>query len=101
MRPQSPASVTSSIIRSGPIQAGSRSAAPMGRPAVFLDRDGTLIEHVHYLDDPTRVRLLPGAGEALRRLEDSGFARVLVTNQSGVGRGLLTHDSVERIHDEL
>ena len=60
------------------------------RPAVFLDRDGTLIEHVHYLSDPAHVRLLPGAAEALQRLRRAGFARVLVTNQSAIGRGMLT-----------
>ena len=50
----------------------SRPMRPGGRPAVFLDRDGTLIEHVHYLSDPARVRLLPGAAEALRRLRARG-----------------------------
>jgi D,D-heptose 1,7-bisphosphate phosphatase len=71
------------------------------RPAVFLDRDGTLIEHVHYLSDPERVRLLPGAAEALRRIRRAGFARVLVTNQSAVGRGMLTLGRLEQIHAEL
>ena len=71
------------------------------RPAVFLDRDGTVIEHVHYLSDPARVRLLPGAAEALRRLRRAGFARVLVTNQSAIGRGMLTEDRLEEIHAEL
>ena len=67
-----------------------RGPGPDGRrPAVFLDRDGTLIEHVQYLSDPARVRLLPGAAEALVRLGRAGFARVLVTNQSAIGRGLL------------
>jgi D,D-heptose 1,7-bisphosphate phosphatase len=71
------------------------------RPAVFLDRDGTLIEHVHYLSDPARVRLLPGAAEALRRLRRAGFARVLVTNQSAIGRGMLTVGRLAEIHAEL
>jgi D,D-heptose 1,7-bisphosphate phosphatase len=71
------------------------------RPAVFLDRDGTVIEHVHYLSDPALVRLLPGAAEALRRLRRAGFARVLVTNQSAIGRGMLTLDRLEEIHAEL
>jgi len=71
------------------------------RPAVFLDRDGTLIEHVHYLSDPSRVRLLPGAAEALRRLRQAGFARVLVTNQSAIGRGMFTVERLEEIHAEL
>jgi D,D-heptose 1,7-bisphosphate phosphatase len=71
------------------------------RPAVFLDRDGTLIEHVHYLTDPALVRLLPGAAEALRRLGRAGFARVLVTNQSAIGRGMLTEDGLDQIHTEM
>ena len=71
------------------------------RRGVFLDRDGTLIEHVHYLDDPSRVRLAPGVGDALRRLRRAGFARVVVTNQSAVGRGRLTLDRLGEIHVEL
>jgi D-glycero-D-manno-heptose 1,7-bisphosphate phosphatase len=71
------------------------------RPAVFVDRDGTLIEHISYLSEPAKVRLLPGAGEALKRLRRAGFALVLVTNQSGIGRGLLTEERLEQIHAEL
>ena len=71
------------------------------RPAVFLDRDGTLIEHVHYLADPKDVRLLPGAAEALRHLAEAGFALVLVTNQSAIGRGLLTVKGLEAVQAEL
>jgi histidinol-phosphate phosphatase family protein len=59
------------------------------RPAVFLDRDGTLIADTGYIADPTVVRLLPGAGEAVARLNRSGLAVVVVTNQSGIARGLL------------
>ncbi len=59
----------------------------MGRPAVFLDRDGTIIEDLHYLRDPARVRLLPGAGQAVARLTAAGLPVVIVTNQSGIGRG--------------
>ncbi|MEV7391587.1 HAD family hydrolase [Streptomyces sp. NPDC091215] len=59
------------------------------RPAVFLDRDGTLIRDVPHLGDPRRVELLPGTGRALRRLTAAGFVTVLVTNQSAIGRGLI------------
>jgi D-glycero-D-manno-heptose 1,7-bisphosphate phosphatase len=71
------------------------------RPAVFFDRDGTMIEHVHYLSDPGLVRLLPGTAEALARLRESGFACVVVTNQSGIGRGMYTEADLGRVHDEL
>ncbi len=60
----------------------------MLRPAVFLDRDGTLIVERDYLSDPDGVELVPNAVEALRRLRQAGFAIVVVTNQSGIARGL-------------
>lgn len=58
--------------------------------AVFLDRDGTLIEDVAYLRDPAQVRLLPGAAAAVRRLNAAGILAIVATNQSGIARGLLT-----------
>ena len=61
--------------------------APRGGPALFIDRDGTLIEERHYLADPARVGLLPGAVTTLRRFHDAGHALVLITNQSGIGSG--------------
>ncbi|MGH7513087.1 MAG: D-glycero-alpha-D-manno-heptose-1,7-bisphosphate 7-phosphatase [Gemmatimonadales bacterium] len=63
-----------------------------GRPAVFLDRDGTLIEDRHYLRDSDQVALLPGAATAVRRLARAGLPVVVVSNQSGIARGLLTED---------
>jgi D-glycero-D-manno-heptose 1,7-bisphosphate phosphatase len=68
---------------------------------VFLDRDGTLIVQRHFLKDPDEVELLPGAGPALQRLCDAGFQLFLVTNQSGIGRGLFTLEDVERVHARL
>ncbi len=67
------------------------------RPAVFIDRDGTLIEDVGYPRDPDAVRLLQGAPEALRQLERLGFLLVLVSNQSGVGRGLVSPAEAEAV----
>jgi len=58
------------------------------RPAAFLDRDGTVIQEREYLSRPDQVVLLPGAVEALKLLREGGFALVLVTNQSGIARGL-------------
>lgn len=71
------------------------------RPAVFLDRDGTLIEEAHYLSDPEGVRLLPGAAAAIKRLHAAGFAAVVVTNQSAIARGMLTEARLAEIHAEL
>ncbi len=71
------------------------------RPAVFLDRDGTLIEQVHYLSDPEQVRVLPGIPEALRRLHEAGFACVVITNQSAVGRGMFPEERLHDIHLEM
>lgn len=58
------------------------------RPAVFLDRDGTLVVERHYLSDPADVELVPGAAAAIGALHDAGYAVVVVTNQSGIARGL-------------
>ena len=69
--------------------------------AVFLDRDGTLIEDRDYLHRPEEVVILPGAGKALKELQDAGFKLVLVTNQSGVGRGYFTIKDVEKVHQRL
>lgn len=63
--------------------------------AVFLDRDGTLIENRHYLGSPEGVTLLPGVGEALARARDAGAKLFLFTNQSGIGRGYFTLADVE------
>jgi D-glycero-D-manno-heptose 1,7-bisphosphate phosphatase len=59
-----------------------------GRPGLFLDRDGTLIEDPGYIADPDKVRPIPGVTAALGRFRAAGFALVIVTNQSGIGRGL-------------
>lgn len=64
------------------------------RPAVFLDRDGTLVIERGYLTDPADIELLPGAVAALRRLRDAGYLLVVVSNQSGVGRGFFSASTV-------
>lgn len=73
----------------------------MANQAVFLDRDHVLIEDPGYLSDPDAVKLLPGVELALKSLAAGGFKTVVVTNQSGVARGLLTEESLARIHGEL
>lgn len=73
----------------------------MGKPAVFWDRDDTLIADPGYLSDPEQVRLMPGAAEALRRTAAAGFENIVITNQSGVARGLLDEPTLGRIHDRM
>jgi len=58
--------------------------------AVFLDRDGTIIEDVHFIKSPSQVRIIPGAAEAIRRINEAGAPVIVVTNQSGIARGLST-----------
>lgn len=73
--------------------------ATHGRPAAFLDRDGTIIEEAHYLAHEAQVLLAPGAAKAMRRLRDAGYLLIMITNQSGVGRGILTEEELGSIHD--
>ena len=69
--------------------------------AVFVDRDGTLIQEKDYLSRPEDVILLPGTASGLRALQDAGFVLMMVTNQSGVGRGYFTMADVEAVHARL
>lgn len=71
------------------------------RPVVFLDRDGTLVVERDYLADPDDVRLVPGADRAIRALRDAGFAVVIVTNQSGIARGLYTEEDYRAVRARL
>lgn len=71
------------------------------RQFVVLDRDGTIIFERHYLSDPDEVELIPGAADGLRRLLDDGLGLVLITNQSGVGRGLFDEARLKLIHRRL
>jgi len=71
------------------------------RRFVVLDRDGTIIEEREYLSQPEQVSLIPGAGAALRALRQMGFGLVVITNQSGIGRGFFDQAQLERIHQRL
>lgn len=70
----------------------------MSRRAIFLDRDGTLIENLDYLSDPAGVRVLPGVPDALVRLREAGYLLVIATNQSGIGRGFLSREEYEAVN---
>jgi D-glycero-D-manno-heptose 1,7-bisphosphate phosphatase len=71
------------------------------KSAVFLDRDGVVIEDGHYLGDSSRIRLVPGSAEAIAALNQAGWLVVIVTNQSGVARGVFTIESVDEVHMQL
>ena len=73
----------------------------MSKKAVFLDRDGTLNEDPGYLSDPGQMFLLPEVGEALALLKKAGYLLIVVSNQSGVGRGLIDKDALPKIHEKL
>lgn len=73
----------------------------MKRPAVFIDRDGTISEEVGYVNHLSRFRLFPYAAEAIRLLNEKGWLAVVVTNQAGVARGYFSEDVIIRIHDRL
>ena len=69
--------------------------------AVFMDRDGTIMEDTNYCSHPKDVRIFPGVLEALRRLKSRGFKLIIITNQSGIGRGLFTLDQYRAVESEV
>ena len=73
----------------------------VSRPAVFIDRDGTLTEEVGYVNHPSRLRLLPRSARAIRRLNEAGVAAVVVTNQAGIARGYFSEDMLHAVNDTL
>jgi histidinol-phosphate phosphatase family protein len=70
-------------------------------PAIFIDRDDTIMEDCVYCSDPKKVKIFPGVPEALRRLKSNGFKLIIITNQSGIGRGLITLDQYRAVEAEL
>ena len=73
----------------------------MKRPAVFIDRDGTLSEEVGYINHPSRFRIFPHAGAAVKLLNDNGWLAIVVTNQSGVARGYFPEEMIGAVHEQL
>jgi D-glycero-D-manno-heptose 1,7-bisphosphate phosphatase len=71
------------------------------RKVAFTDRDGTLNPDFHYLREPDRIEILPGVTRGISLLREHGYAVVCVTNQSGIARGIYTHETVRAIHDEI
>jgi D,D-heptose 1,7-bisphosphate phosphatase len=74
---------------------------PKKRPAVFLDRDGTLITDAGYLSEPSQIKLYPQTAGALKILRKGGFYLFVVTNQSGVARGYFSEAQVKKVHQRL
>src|SRR5881409_3387379 len=70
-------------------------------PAVFVDRDGTITQDVAYCSDPQKVKIFPGIPEALQRLKSNGFKLIIITNQSGIGRGLFTIEQYRAVEAEV
>ena len=75
--------------------------AIFGRPAVFVDRDDTLAKDVPYCSRPEDLKLMNGASQAIKRLNEAGYLVIVVTNQSGIDRGLFDEDMLQKIHDKL
>ena len=70
-------------------------------PAVFLDRDGTIMRDCDYLSDPEGIEIFDGAADALRRLKAAGFKIIIITNQSGIGRGYFTVEEYRAVEHEV
>ncbi|HEX5601950.1 MAG TPA: HAD family hydrolase [Pyrinomonadaceae bacterium] len=79
----------------------SRVSMQMKRPAVFIDRDGTISEEVGYINHPSRFRVFPYSAEAIRTLNDSGWLAIVITNQAGVARGYFPEEMIASVHDRL
>ena len=75
--------------------------AVFGKPAVFVDRDDTLAKDVPYCSRPEDLKLLAGAGQAIKRLNEAGYLVIVITNQSGIGRGLFDEAMLDKIHAKL
>lgn len=73
----------------------------MKKPAVFLDRDGTVCEESNYLSNAEDLSVFPFASEAIRLLKENGFLAILITNQSGIGRNFFDEKTLEQIHEKL
>ncbi len=69
--------------------------------AVFLDRDGTIVEDMHYPKDPSQIRLLPEAIDGLKLMQKKGYTLFVVSNQSGVGRGIIHDSEFKAVHDRI
>jgi histidinol-phosphate phosphatase family protein len=74
---------------------------PPQRPGIFLDRDGTVIQDTGYIGDPNLVQFMPGVLPALCRFQDAGYELVVISNQSGIGRGVITQEQYELVAQKI
>jgi D-glycero-D-manno-heptose 1,7-bisphosphate phosphatase len=88
-------------IRDQSHEAGSRNGRTNIRPAIFLDRDGTVTEEVGYVNHLCRAQLFPWAPKAIQMLKSTGLPVIVVTNQSGVGRGYFTEELIAQVHQKI
>src|SRR5216117_2721137 len=70
-------------------------------PTVFVDRDGTIMQDADYCSNPQQVKIFPGIPEALQRLKSNGFKLIIITNQSGIGRGLITLEQYRAVEADV
>ena len=70
-------------------------------PAVFIDRDGTIMRDADYCSEPSQVRVFEGAADSLRRLKNAGYKIIVITNQSGIGRGFFTVEQYRAVEAEV
>lgn len=82
-------------------QSLSPRAATEGRPALFLDRDGVVVEDAHYLHEPDKVRLTPNATDTIKAANDAGVPVILVTNQAGIGYGYFGWDAFVAVQTRI
>src|SRR5262249_53559505 len=87
--------------RHGHGRRATRDPRLVGAPAVFLDRDGTLMEEVNYCSDPKQVKVFPGVAEALVRIKAAGFRTIIITNQAGIARGYITNEQFQAVQAEF
>ncbi len=79
----------------------SKKGSTTPKPAVFLDRDGTINEQMGYINHTCRFHLLPGAAEAIKRLNDAGIPVVVISNQSGLARGYFPEELLLAVHEKM
>src|SRR5207247_6610515 len=88
-------------MNSSPVSERTANVSDALSPAAFIDRDGTIMEDFVYCSDPKNVNIFPGVPEALRRLKSNGFKLIIITNQSGIGRGLITLEQYRAVEADV